>query len=73
MHSVDQRLAALRRDINLLKAARQMTVDANRQHQIYVRLSACILESIQLIETRLQAYAPQQPVEQAKVAPQNPR
>jgi hypothetical protein len=72
MHNVDQRLAALRRDINLLKAARQVTVDADRQHQIYMRLSACILESIRLIEGRLQEYAPQQPVEHARVAPHNP-
>jgi hypothetical protein len=73
MHNVDQRLAALRRDINLLKAARQMAVDPNRQHQIYLRLSACILESIRLIETRIQAYAPQQPVEHTRVATHNTR
>jgi hypothetical protein len=65
MHNVDQRLAALRQDINLLKAARQITVDADRQHQINVRLSACILESIRLVEGRIQAYIPQQPVEHA--------
>ena len=71
MHNVDQRLAALRRDIDLLKAARRVTLDANQQHQIYMQLSACILESIRLLETRIQAYAPQQPVEHTRVTTHN--
>ena len=73
MHNVDQRLATLRQEIDLLKAARRVTVNPDRQHQIYMRLSACILESIRLIETRIQAYAPQQPAEHTRATAHNTR
>jgi len=78
MQNIDKRLAALRREIDLLKSARQVTFDANRQHQIYVRLSTCILESIRLIEQRIQEYNPQKlrgqrAAQHTQSAPHEPR
>jgi hypothetical protein len=72
MHDIDKRLAALRREIELLKAARRVTFDPTRQQQIYARLSECIVESIQLIEERIEKYVPHL-ARRAQPAPNTPR
>jgi hypothetical protein len=53
MDDLAQRFAAIRHEIDSLKAALQTTADDAERHSLHARINRCIRESIQLIDQRL--------------------
>jgi len=63
----ENRAVALRAEIERIKSALVIATDEAERGDLYMRLNACIRESLALIDQRLQAYwvrqtAPEQPL-----------
>jgi hypothetical protein len=54
MLDLEQRFAALRQEIDQLKAALQTTTGDLERHALHRRINECIRESIRLLDTRLE-------------------
>jgi predicted RNase H-like nuclease (RuvC/YqgF family) len=56
MSDLEQRIAALRQEIDHLKAALQTTTDELERSALHIRLNDCIRASVQMIDERIEMY-----------------
>ena len=64
-----QRFAAIRQEIDDLKEALQVTVEAATRHMLLARLNECICESIRLVDQRLRVYVNDDPGDEPVSSP----
>jgi uncharacterized protein HemX len=57
MDGIAQRLAALRTEIDVLKAALPSVFDETQRQRVYNRLNQCLSESLKLVSERAQNQA----------------